>query len=171
MEPFVFSRVFPGVVYGPAVGPDGDPQQIGQGGAGHVFQFVPADTACLPAEAPRAIAVKEISLLSGAISVTQVEREVTIAMNLNHRNIVRVFDYDLSPATPSTVRIAMEVVQGRDLMVWAKERPYGEHVLCGVFSQLVEAMLYCHSQGVAHRDMKVLGFAATHALARDYSHY
>ena len=79
--------------------------------------------------------------------------EVDTLLSLKHKNIVKIFDV---VETQKHVCIVMELAEGGDLL---------EKVMkCGAFSmketkrifrEIVGAVAYCHSQNIAHRDLKL----------------
>ncbi|XP_078438994.1 CBL-interacting protein kinase 21 [Wolffia australiana] len=82
----------------------------------------------------------------------QVEREIGAMKILHHPNIVRIHEVI---ASKSKIYIVMEYVSGGQLsekmschsiMSETEARKY--------FQQLIDAVDYCHSQGVYHRDLK-----------------
>jgi len=79
-------------------------------------------------------------------------REARVAMELNHPNITRVFDYGQHEGL---LYIVMEFLNGRPL---DKVIPlYGAISLSGriaLVRQLCDALIYAHRQGVLHRDIK-----------------
>ena len=50
----------------------------------------------------------------------------------------------------------MELCAGGDLLNYVrKRRKLKEEVAKYVFKQVVEGLVYCHSKGIVHRDMKL----------------
>jgi serine/threonine-protein kinase len=79
------------------------------------------------------------------------EREEKIGQKLDHPNVVRV----LKPETKSRMYLVMEFAEGRSLRALMKDRkrvPVEEAL--SIAKQIVEALVYLHSQGIVHRDLK-----------------
>jgi len=79
-------------------------------------------------------------------------------LNLNHPNIVRLFDADYKPIE----HLEMEFVEGvnvngkivRDLEGYPK--PLNETTAVNIIRQIAEGLKHAHSKGITHRDIKPL---------------
>lgn len=79
---------------------------------------------------------------------------------LGHCNVVKLLHSD-----PIENRLVLEYVKGQDLFDWTVEfhedgelslsKPEIEKAIVPICSQIHSALLYCHSAGVAHRDVKL----------------
>jgi serine/threonine protein kinase len=78
--------------------------------------------------------------------------EVNILKELDHPNIIRIFDvFD----TEKTLYIVLELVTGGDLLEFIMEvRAIPEERARSLFLQMASALAYLHSKGIAHRDLK-----------------
>jgi len=73
-------------------------------------------------------------------------------LNLNHKNIVKVFDIGVSNTGPYLV---MEYVDGIDLEEYIKRSGKLEiQKVLNIFYQLLSALTYVHRIGIIHRDIK-----------------
>ncbi|KAM9369656.1 testis-specific serine/threonine-protein kinase 3 [Phaethornis superciliosus] len=80
-------------------------------------------------------------------------RELQIVMNLEHRNIIQVYEVLESPA--GKIFLVMELAEDGDVFDYVlREGPLPEPRARALFRQLVDAVQYCHGCGVAHRDLK-----------------
>ena len=125
--------------------------QLGQGGMGAVYQAW--DT-----RLNISVALKEMISQSDmdaqvlAEFQAQFQQEATVLARLNHPNLVGVTDFFEESLN---VYLVMQYVQGDSL----SERIKGEGALpeaqvVAWAAQLLDALSYCHSQGVIHRDIK-----------------
>ncbi len=145
----------------PATGPDfkpGEPlpgtkyrvvKQLGAGGMGVVYQVVK------PPQIQGVMKLMSTDLTAHEEFRTRFLDEVRILAQIDHPNIVRVFDYDtLSDGTPYYV---MEVLHGRTVRdVLATMGKVPPRVAYEITRQLLEA-LHCahtHDVPVVHRDIK-----------------
>ena len=79
-------------------------------------------------------------------------REATIAMRLDHPNVVEILDAGEAAGRPY---IVMELVDGSSLAsVLSLEGPLGEERAVDVAVQLGAALEHAHALGVVHRDVK-----------------
>ena len=81
-------------------------------------------------------------------------REIKILKKLSHPHIAK-FREAINDA--QAVHIAMELADGESLTSYAAKFPRNvlpEHEARRIFSQVVTAVKYCHSQSVSHRDLK-----------------
>jgi serine/threonine-protein kinase len=135
--------------------------KLGQGGMGAVY-------AALQSPLNRVVALK---LVSGVelthAAVSRFEREARAISELDHPNVVKLYDYGvgaLEPEGPSALRLpfmALEYVRhGRTLRrVFAQMREEsggripGATVLA-IFEQVLNALGTAHDAGLVHRDMK-----------------
>ncbi|KAM4700905.1 testis-specific serine/threonine-protein kinase 3 [Discoglossus pictus] len=104
----------------------------------------------------RRVAVKIISKREGPEEFIQrfLPRELQIVGRLNHKNIIQVFEI-LETANGSKIYMVMELAEGGDIFEWIVQNgAMPEERVRILFRQLVEAIRYLHSQGVAHRDLK-----------------
>lgn len=77
-------------------------------------------------------------------------REAEICRDLNHPNVVRVYDVGESP---DLAWLAMELVEGRDLKAAVDSLlPLQERL--GLFLELLDALDHVHGHGIVHRDVK-----------------
>lgn len=79
-------------------------------------------------------------------------RELDIYLKLNHSNIIKVID--IIDAYPR-IFIFMELAEGGDLLEFIKKRGILNNSLAKrMFSELTQAIKYCHNLHIAHRDLK-----------------
>ncbi|XP_009998912.1 PREDICTED: testis-specific serine/threonine-protein kinase 3 [Chaetura pelagica] len=80
-------------------------------------------------------------------------RELQIVMHLKHRNIIHV--HEVLESTEGKIFLVMELAEDGDIFDYmVREGPLPEPQAKVLFRQLVDAIQYCHSCGVAHRDLK-----------------
>ena len=123
--------------------------RIGEGAMGEVYK---AHDPLLN----RYVAVKTISpaLAANAEFRRRFQREAQSAAQLNHPNVVTIFDFGEEPGTGLTY-MAMEYLEGQDLR--SAIRSHGIAHLgqkLSVIEQLCEGLAFAHSRGVVHRDLK-----------------
>jgi len=80
-------------------------------------------------------------------------QEIQLMRKLNHPNIVSVIDVFQGP---KRIYFVLEYVKGGMLYdyVLRREQMF-EHEVKHIFKQILEAVKYCHEQGVVHRDLKL----------------
>ena len=121
--------------------------EIGRGGMGVVYKAT--DT-----QVKRTVAVKTLpSVMShNQDLMRRFTSEVQHASNLEHPNIVRVYDVGEDDGTHFYV---MQYIDGPDLRSQMKSK--GRHSVdetISIISQVADALDYAHSQGIVHRDIK-----------------
>ncbi|XP_076806642.1 testis-specific serine/threonine-protein kinase 1-like isoform X2 [Clavelina lepadiformis] len=80
-------------------------------------------------------------------------RELETLPLLRHHNIVRV--YEILEASDGLVYIVMEAAENGDMLRFVQKRgALPEPELKRYFWQLCQAIKYCHSQNICHRDLK-----------------
>ena len=83
------------------------------------------------------------------------EREIKILTRLNHPNIVKLYK---TVENNKSLNLIMEYVNGCSLMAYLKQKPnkrLEESEARSIFRQIIEALDYCHSLGISHRDIKL----------------
>ncbi|MBL8841852.1 MAG: serine/threonine protein kinase [Planctomycetes bacterium] len=83
--------------------------------------------------------------------LSRFSREARAAAGLSHPNIVRVLDAGLDGGTPW---IAMELVEGEDLLAAAQRGSLGPHNFLAVAEQATRGLLAAAEMGITHRDIK-----------------
>ena len=120
---------------------------LGRGGMGAVYRgHDPALN--------RPVVVKQISVLDEAQDShwrERFRREVQAAGQLNHSNIVTIYDVDLDHEPPYVV---MELLTGGTLQDRLKQRSLAWQEALFLIRPLVTALNYAHKNGVVHRDVK-----------------
>lgn len=122
--------------------------RVGQGGMGEVWQ---AEAATGPAN--RLVAIK-LPLLArpDSAAMARFQREGELLATLQHPHIARLLDADRS--ADGTPFLAMEWVDGRNLLQWADQGSLGTTQRLQLFLQVADAVAYAHSRLVIHRDLK-----------------
>mmetsp|Transcript_56116 Transcript_56116/g.162534 ORF Transcript_56116/g.162534 Transcript_56116/m.162534 type:complete len:620 (-) Transcript_56116:134-1993(-) len=116
---------------------------IGKGGFGSVFRVK-----YLPTGEERAI--KMIPKPSDSAELAKVLTEVELLVRLDHPNIEKFFEYF---EDQEVICLATELVTGGNLGELDPASDSAEEIRW-LFLDVVAAVGYCHSQGVAHRDLK-----------------
>jgi len=84
--------------------------------------------------------------------VERFRREATAAANLNHPNIVAVYDWG---SAEGTYYIVMEYIEGHSLAELLRSGgPLAPERAAGIAMDMAEALGFAHSNGVIHRDVK-----------------
>ncbi len=120
---------------------------IGQGGMATIYRA--RDT-----KLGRDVAIKVLrgEYGSDASFLARFQREAQAAAQLNHPNVVAVFDYGQDPVGPY---IVMELVTGGDLAGALRERgPLPATVAASIGQQVADAIDAAHGRGIVHRDIK-----------------
>ncbi|XP_077245431.1 CBL-interacting protein kinase 7 [Tasmannia lanceolata] len=100
------------------------------------------------------VAIKVInkSKITNPTMELRIIREVSVMHRLRHPNIVKLHEVI---ATKSNIYLIMEHAKGGELFSKiSNRRPLPESVARRYFHQLISALHFCHSNGVAHRDIK-----------------
>ena len=122
-------------------------KRIGRGGMAEIFQ---AKDILL--DRPVAMKVLFPEFATDPAFVERFRREAQAAANLNHPNIVAVYDWG---KVNNTYYIAMEYVNGRTLADILKQNgTLTPMQVCDVMSEVASALISAHQNGVIHRDIK-----------------
>ncbi|ORX85461.1 Pkinase-domain-containing protein [Anaeromyces robustus] len=101
------------------------------------------------------VAIKFIkrSNITSAQKQAKLEREINILQNLNHPNIVRLYDVI---ETEKYIGIVMAYANGGELFEYISENQYlSEEESAKFFIQLLDGVQYLHSRHIVHRDLKL----------------
>jgi len=80
------------------------------------------------------------------------EREIDIMKKLQHPNIIQLMEV---VDTPDTLYLVLEFVSGGELFdAIVNKGSYSETDAAKIVRQIMEAIQYVHSLGIAHRDLK-----------------
>ena len=98
-------------------------------------------------------AVKIIDKLNmGEQERIRLKYEIDILKNLNHPNIMKLYEIYENKAS---IFLVTELCDGVELFdEIAKRQKFSELEAAIVTKQILQSMAYCHSMGVAHRDLK-----------------
>lgn len=139
-------------------------QELGRGGMGAVFRA--RDMRKMEALDPDPfVAIKFIAgnLVGFERAFVALQREAKNAQELNHPNIVKVFDFDRDQ---NLVYLTMEVVDGVALhsrMREAQTRPFTPAERNHLTHGMLSGMSYAHSRELAHADLKPSNMMVTTA--------
>jgi len=101
------------------------------------------------------VAVKRLDKINWRFNKKRLQSELKAGKILSHDGVVKVLHHY------EKIRhhyLVMEFIEGPSLIELMEERdfePMEESVARDIFRQLAEALFYCHSKGVAHRDIKL----------------
>jgi len=132
---------------------------IGMGGLGVVFE---ASHLALD----RTVAIKIINsdILREKAAIDSFHREARIQAQLNHPNIVEV--YDLFEDCGKSC-IVMEYVKGEDIgKIISRQGVTEPSIAVAIIMQVLEGLKYAHSHGVIHKDIKPSNILLTPLLAK-----
>lgn len=123
-------------------------EKIGEGGMGIVY--LAEDTVL-----GRQVAFKSLKV-SGSSEFNQYKtrflREARFASNLNHPNIVSVYDYgETEEGVPYLV---MEYVKGKNLSDILRQKNLSVSEYIEIIKQIAKALSSAHEHGIIHRDVK-----------------
>jgi hypothetical protein len=122
-------------------------EQLGEGGMGAVFR-------AKQLQLDRAVALKVLrpGLVSSDENRMRFQREMVIAAQLAHPNLVRVLD---GGTVDDTSYIAMELVTGKALVdVILEGAPFHWGFALAVVAEIARGLDYLHEHEVLHRDIK-----------------
>jgi serine/threonine-protein kinase len=97
-----------------------------------------------------------IKVISGQFSeqsdfIRRFEREARTIANLNHANIVKLFDFGRQD---NLVYLVMELLDGGSLSGLVREKPLALTSAARTLEQIASALDYAHAKGIIHRDLK-----------------
>jgi serine/threonine-protein kinase len=99
-----------------------------------------------------AIKVPLMALESDVAGFERFQREEEIGATLNHPAVLKVIKVDTPKSRPYLV---MEFLEGKTLAeVLAKRKPIPESEAVAYASKVCDALVYLHSRGITHRDLK-----------------
>ncbi len=104
----------------------------------------------------RQVAIKTLArhFASDPDGVARFYQEARAASQIEHPNVVRVFDFGVDEAT-GTPFLVMEYLRGEPLTaILHRERRLTERRACGMLAQVAKALIEAHDKGIVHRDLK-----------------
>ena len=121
-------------------------EKLGQGGMATIFKaYHPA--------LDRYVAIKVMhpALASDPSFMARFQREARIVANLDHPNIVPVYDFSQHRGKPYLV---MRFIEGETLKAHMKQGPLDRREILHIARAVGQALAYACEQGVLHRDIK-----------------
>lgn len=126
---------------------------LGQGGMGHVYK-------AKDNRLDRIVALKVLESSSNAESIARFKLEAQTMKELDHQNIVHVFDFG---EEKKELFIAMTYVEGKALSdVLRNKSKLDFNAIELIAKQIARALLFAHSKGIVHRDVKPSNIMLTH---------
>jgi serine/threonine protein kinase len=120
---------------------------IGRGAYGVVFSGFDSEH-----DMPVAVKIVSRQLLERASVLSAFEQELRIHETLDHANIVKIFSIVYGG---SFIYMVMELCSGGDLLDYIQRTGYRPVVrTLSIFTQVLSAIAYLHSRGIAHLDIK-----------------
>jgi tetratricopeptide (TPR) repeat protein/tRNA A-37 threonylcarbamoyl transferase component Bud32 len=122
-------------------------RMVGSGGMGAVFE-------AHDPQLDRKVAVKVLRAdrVANPEARARLLREARAMAKLSHRNVVTVFD--AGEAGPDRFFIAMELVEGKTLGAWLRERERSYDEIVSVVVAAGRGLAAAHAAGIVHRDFK-----------------
>jgi serine/threonine-protein kinase len=127
---------------------------LGEGGYGAVYEATQLNLG-------RRVALKLMhpSVVAQPEALARFEREVQLAQQLSHPNVVRLFDFGsaeaLWPGGPPVPFIVFELLVGRSLdREIAVSGPLPVARVARIAQQVLKALMEAHGLGIVHRDIK-----------------
>jgi serine/threonine protein kinase/tetratricopeptide (TPR) repeat protein len=122
-------------------------RMVGAGGMGSVFE-------AYDPQLDRNVAVKVLRAdrVGNPEARARLLREARTMAKLSHRNVVTVFD--AGEAGPDRFFIAMELVVGKTLGAWLRERERSAVDIMKVMLEAGRGLAAAHAAGIIHRDFK-----------------
>jgi serine/threonine-protein kinase len=147
LTPYQVNQIFQGQATGLALGQYRLLERLGEGGMGQVFK-------ARHQAMGRIVALKVIrkDRLENERAVKRFRREIQMAGQLQHPNVVLAFDAD---HVGGTHFFAMEYVDGTDLARLVKQGgPLPVATACDYIRQAALGLQHAHERGMVHRDIK-----------------
>ncbi|ORY77690.1 kinase-like domain-containing protein, partial [Protomyces lactucae-debilis] len=96
---------------------------------------------------------RKLAITKSSTKATELfRREIDILANANHPNVVKYVDMW---SDELEIFLVIEFLPGGDLMDYIIRRErLPEHETVHIVTQLLDALVYCHSRGITHRDIK-----------------
>jgi len=88
-------------------------------------------------------------------SQLHIQRELEILRQVNHKNVVRLYDlFD----TEEKIYIVLEYMPGGALFsIIAEHKTFSEHHAASIMRDILHGLAYLHKHNIVHRDLKVRG--------------
>lgn len=126
---------------------------LGKGGMGYVYK-------ALQKNLKREVALKVLDATSDKESMERFYMEAQAMKELDHQNLVQVFDFGKQG---NRLYIAMTYVKGSTLSeVLEHRRRLDFDAIEIIVKQVARGLLYAHSKGIVHRDVKPSNIMITH---------
>lgn len=109
---------------------------------------------CMNTDTHMKLSVKIIpkSMISTPEAMERFEREVNVIIKMNHPGIIKIHDFIIDQ---NFFYLVMDYCSGGTLLSQIGNSKISEDAAKPLFKQILETVDYMHSQGVAHRDLKL----------------
>lgn len=122
-----------------------DVQTLAKGGMGTVFK------AC-HSTLHKDVVIKKLSIRNNPLIEKRFAREARLLMDLNHPNIVRMYEYSKQG---SSHYLVLEYIDGCSLdKILAKRKILSPQIAMYILRELCKALSFAHKKGIVHRDIK-----------------
>ena len=120
---------------------------LGMGGMGAVYQ-----ASDLELDRPVGLKVIRPDLAGNPEILARFKRELILARQVTHRNIIRIFDLNEADGVKF---ITMEFIDGEDLRsIFTRARKLPPEEATDIMLQVCQGLSAAHAEGVIHRDLK-----------------
>ncbi|CAL4080267.1 unnamed protein product [Meganyctiphanes norvegica] len=124
---------------------------LGEGNYGIVYQGVMTDIMGIK----QLVAIKKMKVSGGGGQMDELQKEINIMKELNHKNIVKVWGADDFVEEIDSMFMVMEYLEKGSLKKYIDENKdrLNVHILLKYASDISEGMDYLESQKIIHRDL------------------